>query len=116
VTTSKTAGPTEATPAARSLAIYRTRLADLLARAETVAQDGSAEIHLAVSALVERLSGDLIRLYDDLERGALAQSDRITVLPTLEFMREVLRHACSRPHSIRDALSKALAPIPGSPP
>jgi hypothetical protein len=79
VTASKTTGPIEATSAARSLAIYRTRLADLLARAEIVAQDESAEIYLAVSALVERLSGDLIRLYDDLERGALAQSDRVTV-------------------------------------
>jgi hypothetical protein len=87
-----------------------------LARAEIVAQDESAEIRLDVSALVERLSGDLIRLYDDLERGALAQSDRVNVLPELEFMREVLRRSYSRPRSIRDALSKALAPIPGSPP
>lgn len=116
MTASKTTGPIEATSAARSLAIYRTRLAELLARAEIVAQDESAEIRLDVSALVERLSGDLIRLYDDLERGALAQSDRVNVLPELEFMREVLRRSYSRPRSIRDALSKALAPIPGSPP
>jgi hypothetical protein len=116
VTASKTTGPIEATSAARSLVIYRTRLADLLARAEIVAQDESSEIHLAVSALVDRLSCDLVRLYDDLERGALAQSDRVIVLPALEFMREVLRHSYSRPRSIRDALSKALAPIPRSPP
>jgi hypothetical protein len=115
VTTSKTAGPTEATPAARTLAIYRARLADLLASAETVAQNGNAEIHFAVSTLVERLSGDLIRLYDDLERGALGQSDRVTVVPTLECMREVLRHAWSRPRSLRDTLYKALAVSPDSP-
>lgn len=103
------------TPAARTLAVYRTRLADLLVKAETV-QEGNTEIHFAVSALIERLSGDLIRLYGDLERGALAPSDRATVMPSLEFMREVLRHAWSRPRSIRDTLSKALAPTPGNPP
>ena len=106
----------EVTPAARTLAIYRTRLTDLLARTETAAQNGNVEIHFAVSTLVERLSVDLIRLYDDSERGALAQSDRVTVLPTLEFMREVLRHAWSRPRSLRDTLYKALATIPGGPP
>jgi len=108
--------PAEATPAARTLAIYRTRLADLLVRAETAAQNGNTEIHFAVSTLVERLSGDLIRLYDDSQRGALADSDRVTVVPTLESMREVLRHAWSRPRSLQETLSKALAAIPGSPP
>jgi hypothetical protein len=116
VTTSKTTAPIEATPAARTLAIHRARLADLLAKAETAAQNGNAEIHFAVSTLIERLSGDLIRLYDDLERGALAHSDRVTVVPTLECMREVLRHAWSRPRSLRDTLYKALAVRPDSPP
>src|SRR5271165_3387251 len=106
VITSKTTLPIEPTPAARALAIYRTSLADILVKAETVPA-GNAEIHFAVSALIERLSGDLIRLYDDLERGALAQSDRATVMPSLEFMREILRHTWSRPRSIRDTLSKA---------
>jgi len=115
-TTSKTTAPIEATPAARTLAIHRARLADLLAKAETAAQNGIAEIHFAVSTLIERLSGDLIRLYDDLERGALAHSDRVTVVPTLECMREVLRHAWSRPRSLRDTLYKALAVSPDSPP
>lgn len=72
-TTSKTTGPTEATPAARTVAIYRTQLADLLAQAETAAQDGSAAIHFDVGRLVERLCADLIRLYDDSQRGALAK-------------------------------------------
>jgi hypothetical protein len=111
----KTTGPTEATPAARILAIYQARLADLLAKAETGAHNGSAEIHFAVRTLVERLSVDLIRLYDDSHRGVLAQSDRVTVVPTLEGMREVLRHAWSHPHLLRDTLYKALAPIPGGP-
>ena len=111
-----TTSPSEVTPAARTLAIYRTRLTDLLARTETAAQNGNVEIHFAVSTLVERLSGDLIRLYDDSERGVLTQSDRVTVLPTLESMREVLRHAWSRPRALRDTLYKALAAIPGSPP
>jgi hypothetical protein len=115
VTTKITTSPTEVTPAARTLEIYRTRLADLLAKDETVAQNGNAEIHFAVSALVERLSADLIRLYDDSQRGALAQSDRVTVVPTFESMREVLRHAWSRPRSLRDTLYKALGAGPGSP-
>jgi hypothetical protein len=114
VTTSKTTDPTAATPAAQTLALYRRRVADLLVKAET-AKEGNAEIHFAVSVLIERLSGDLIRLYDDLQRGALAQSDRVTVMPSLEFMREVLRHAWSRPRSIRETLSKALAPTPDNP-
>jgi hypothetical protein len=105
----------EATPAARSLAIYRARLAVLLARADVAAQNGEAEIHFTVSTLVDRLSGDLMRLYDDSQRGALSPSDRATVLPALEFMREVLRHAWSRPRALRDTLQKALAVIPGSP-
>jgi hypothetical protein len=106
---------TEATPAARILAIYRTRLTDLLARAETTAQNGDAEIHFTVSTLVDRLSSDLMRLYDDCQRGALTQSDRIAVMPALELMREVLRHAWSRPRALRDTLQKALAAIPGTP-
>jgi hypothetical protein len=114
-TTSKTTSPTEATPAARTLAIYRTQLADLLAQAETAAQDGSAKTHFDVGRLVERLSADLIRLYDDSQRGALAQSDRLAVLPTLESMREVLRHAWSRPRSLLDTLYEALGAGPGSP-
>jgi hypothetical protein len=96
--------------------MYRTRLTDLLARAETVVQNGDAEIHFTVSTLVDRLSGDLIRLYDDSLRGALTQSDRVTVLPALEIMREVLRHAWSRPCALHETLSKALAAIPGIPP
>ena len=113
--TSKTTGPMEATAAAQALVFYRTRLADLLVKTE-LAPDGNVEIHLAVSALIERLSGDLIRLYDDLERGALGEGDRAIVMPSLEFMREVLRHAWSRPRSIRDTLFKALAPSPDIPP
>jgi hypothetical protein len=116
VTTRKTVGPAEATPAARMLASYRTRLAELLARAETAGQNGNPDIHLAVGALVERLSFDLIQLYDHSERGLLAESDRITVVPALELMREILRHAHRRPRSLRDTLHMALAPIPGNPP
>jgi len=92
------------------------RLADLSARAETAAQNGSAEIHFAVSRLLERLTVDLIRLYDDSQRGLLAQTDRVTVVPTLESMREVLRHSWSHPRSLRDTLCRALAAVPGSPP
>jgi hypothetical protein len=106
----------EATPAARTLAVYRTRLSDLLVRAETAAQNGEAEIHFTVSTLVDRLSGDLMRLYDDSQRGALTPSDRTYVLPALEVMREVLRHAWNRPRALRETLCKALAVIPGSHP
>ena len=111
MTTKITTSPTEVTPAPRTLEIYRTQLADLLAKDETVAQNGNAEIHFAVSALVERLSADLIRLYDDSQRGALAQSDRVTVVPTFESMREVLRHAWTRPRSLRDTLYKVLGRV-----
>jgi hypothetical protein len=94
----------EATPAARVLAMYRTRLAVLLARADIAVQNGEAEIHFTVNTLVDRLSADLMRLYDESQRGALSSSDRDTVLPALEFMREVLRHAWSRPRALRDTL------------
>ena len=60
VTTQEPASPTEATPAARTLAICRTRLTDLLAKAQTTAPQRDAEIHFEVTAPVERLSGDLI--------------------------------------------------------
>src|ERR1700688_2381121 len=99
----------ESTLAVRTLEIYRTRLADLLVRTESVGQNGDVEIHLAVGALVNQLSVDLIRLYDDLARGALAQSDRVSALPTLERLREVLRHRWSRPRTLRDTLRKAPA-------
>lgn len=107
--------PAEVTPAARTLAIYQTQLAELLARAERAAQTGDSEIHFAVNTLVERLSGDLIRLYDDSQRGALTHSDLATVVPTLESMREVLRHAWSRPRALRETLCKALAVNPNGP-
>jgi hypothetical protein len=107
-----TSSSAEATPAARTLAIYRSRLAELLARAETAAQNGDTEIHFTVSTLVDRLSGDLMRLYDESQRGVLTQSDRATVLPALELMREILRHAWSRPRALRDTLNKALAAVP----
>jgi hypothetical protein len=107
-----TSNSTETTSAARTLAIYRSRLAELLVRAETAAQNGDAEIHFTVSTLVDRLSGDLMRLYDESQRGVLTQSDRTIVLPALEFMREVLRHAWSRPRALRDTLCKALAAVP----
>jgi hypothetical protein len=107
-----TSSASEATPAARTLAIYRSRLAELLTRAETAAQNGDAEIHFTVSTLVDRLSGDLMRLYDESQRGVLTQSDRATVLPALELMREILRHAWSRPRALRDTLNKALAAVP----
>jgi hypothetical protein len=110
-----TGNSAEATPAARMLDIYRSRLAELLARAETAALNGDAEIHFTVSTLVDRLSGDLMRLYDESQRGLLTQSDRATVLPTLELMREVLRHAWSRPRALRDTLYKALAAVPDGP-
>jgi len=107
-----TSNSAEATTAARTLAIYRSRLAELLTRAETAAQNGDAEIHFTVSTLVDRLSSDLMRLYDESQRGVLTHSDRATVLPALEFMREVLRHAWSRPRALRDTLYKALAAVP----
>jgi hypothetical protein len=107
-----TSSAPEATPAARTLAIYRSRLAELLTRAETAAQNGDAEIHFTVSTLVDGLSGDLMRLYDEAQRGVLTQSDRAIVLPALEFMREILRHAWSRPRALRDTLNKALAAVP----
>jgi hypothetical protein len=109
VTTKNATSAAESTLAVRTLEIYRTQLADLLFRTESVGQNGDAEIQLAVGALVDQLSVDLIRLYDDLVRGALAQSDRVSALPTLEFMREVLRHRWSRPRPLRDTLRKALA-------
>jgi hypothetical protein len=107
-------GSARATPAAQTLAGYRTRLMDLLMRAESCQRE-DAEIHFAVSRLVDRLSLDLIDLYDDLARGALAQADRVTVLPALELMREVLRHAWRRPRPLHDMLHEALAPMPSSP-
>jgi hypothetical protein len=107
-----TSNSAEATSAARTLATYRSRLAELLARAETDAQNDDAEIHFTVSTLVDRLSSDLMRLYDESQRGLLTQSDLATVLPALEFMREVLRHAWSRPRALRDTLYKALAAVP----
>ena len=109
MTTKNATSAAESTLAVRTLEIYRTRLADLLVRTESVGQNGDVEIHLAVDALVDQLSVDLIRLYDDLARGALAQSDRVSSLPTLERMREVLRHRWSRPRPLHDTLRKVLA-------
>ena len=115
MTTGETIDPAGATRAARTLVMYRTRIASLLARAETAGQCEDSEIHFAVATLVDGLSYDLIQLYDELARGALGQSDRVTVLPALELIREVLRHAWRRPCLLSDILQKALESIPGSP-
>jgi hypothetical protein len=75
VATNNATSAAESTLAVRTLEICWTLLADFLVRTENV---GDVEIHLAVGALVDQLSVVLIRLYNDLARGALAQSDWIS--------------------------------------
>lgn len=106
----------EPTTAARMLVEYRAALADLLARSESAGRKMEAEISHAVGTLLWQLSIDLIELYKESARGALARSDTTTVLPALERIRDVLRNARRYPRPLRDTLHKAIAATASSPP
>lgn len=105
-----------ATFAARTLSIYRVRLEDLLTRVEDGSGEEQTNVRFALGTLIEQLSTDLMFLYYESARGGLTEDDRSIVLPALERIRDVLRRAHRRPVSLRDALHKAIAAMPGNPP
>ncbi len=100
------------TAAARLLADYRRRLAELLARAEASAPREPADLRLAVAALVESLNADLLRLYRLAETGTLSRTDQLIVMPALERLRDALRHRGARLAPLGDTLHKAIAVLP----
>lgn len=104
------------TLAARTLSLYRARLKDLLDQVDN--SDGREEtnIRFSLGTLIEQLSTELMLLYYESARGGLVHSDQTIVLPALERMRDVLRRAHRRPLPLRDALHKAIAAMPSSPP
>jgi hypothetical protein len=102
------------TPAARLLASYRRRLAELLGRAESAAPREPAELRLAVATLVETLNDDLLRLYRLAESGTLTRGDQTIVVPALERLRDTLRRRGSRQRAMSDTLHKAITGLPAS--
>jgi hypothetical protein len=111
ITTPRTA---DGSAAARLLASYRRRLLELLGRAELAAPREPAELRLAVATLVEQLNDDLLRLYRVAESGALTRADQMVVMPTLERLRDTLRHRGARLRPMSDTLHKAIAGLPAS--
>lgn len=97
-----------ATLAARLLSAYRLRLTMLLEAAESTAPLESGELKLAVGRLVEDLNADLLRLYRLAEDGALSSIERRVAMPTLERLRDTLRHRGARVRPMRDTLHKAI--------
>ncbi len=97
------------------MSLYRSLLANLLARAEGKDRADEAAIGLAFARLVDSLGADLVQLYQDQALGQLSESDRLIVLPALERMRNVLRRAHRRTISLRDTLHKALNAAAPSP-
>lgn len=106
----------EATFAARTLSIYRTRLEDLLAKVEDGWGHDDPKARFTLGTLIEQLSTDLMFLYYESARGSLTEDDRAIVVPALERIRDVLRRAHRRPLPLRDALHKAIAAMPSNPP
>jgi len=104
------------TLAARTLSLYRARLKDLLDQVDNSDGHGEANIRFSLGTLIEQLSTELMLLYYESTRGGLVHSDQTIVLPALERMRDVLRRAHRRPLPLRDALHKAIAAMPSSPP
>lgn len=95
------------TPAARVLRAHRDCLRALLIRAESGDED-AAQVRRAVSLLVDQLADDLVRLYALAERGVLARSDHLIVLPALERLRNSLRFWQHRRRALRDTLHRAI--------
>lgn len=114
VTKNKTPRTTESSAAVRLLTSYRRRLVELLERAELAAPGEPAELRLAVATLVEHLNGDLLRLYQLAETGALTRGDQTIVVPALERLRDTLRHRSARPHPMSDTLHKAICVLPAT--
>jgi hypothetical protein len=100
--------PAITTPAARALANYRTRLAEILRLTDTATPAQFRALNLAVAHLVDELSHELLLLYQQREHHALTDTDRAIVMPALERVRDVLRHRQRRSRPLHDTLHKAI--------
>jgi hypothetical protein len=95
------------------MARYRQRIRALLDVAERSPEAG-ARLEALAYDLAEELNADLLRLYTLGAAGQLAAVERITVLPALERLRDILRFRGRSPRSLRDVLQKASAELPDS--
>ena len=64
--------------------------------------------------LAEKLNSDLLLFYSRGAGGGLTALERLTVLPTLERLRDILRFRGRSSRSLRDVLQKASAELPDS--
>lgn len=94
------------------LAVYRTRLIELIAIAESTAPSEPALLRASVDQLVENLNADLLRVYRAAETGKLVPRDAAILVPAFERLRNVLRHRDVRLCSMRDTLHKAVTGMP----
>ena len=94
------------------LAVYRTRLIELIAIAESTAPSEPALLRASVDQLVENLNADLLHVYRAAETGGLVPRDAAILVPAFERLRNVLRHRDVRLCSMRDTLHKAVTGMP----
>ena len=99
------------TTGSRVLRQHRDCLQALLKRAVGAGGGDSAQVKREVSALVDQLADDLVRLYSLSERGVLSRSDHLIVLPALERLRNSLRFWQHRRRALRDTLHRAIETI-----
>ncbi len=99
------------TAGARVLREHRNSLRALLTRAERAGPEDAAQLKRDVSALVDQLAEDLVRLYSLSERGILSRSDHLIVLPALERLRNSLRFWQHRRRALSDTLHRAIETI-----
>jgi len=100
------------TPAAQVLLYYRIRLATLLASAEDASLLEAPVFRLTIAKVVEDLTEDLIRLYEDLQRHGLTETDRTDVVPALERLRTVLRQRHTYSRRFRNTIRKMISAGP----
>ena len=104
------------TAGSRVLRQHRDALHTLLKQAEGTAGGDSTQVKREVTALVDQLAEDLVRLYSLSERGVLSRSDHLIVLPALERLRNSLRFWQHRRRELRDTLHRAIETISGAAP
>lgn len=95
------------------LSRYRQKISTLLDLAER-SPESAAHLEAQAYDLAEDLNTDLLRLYSLSAAGKLATVERLTVLPALERLRDILRFRGRSHRSLRDVLQKASAELPDS--
>jgi hypothetical protein len=91
----------------RLVSRYRDRLREILKLAEIETPSSQQQARRHVAALVDELTRDIVRFYDQGTPDSLTPLQRTAVLPALKRLRDILRNSKSSRRGLRDTLLKA---------